>query len=575
MNRRDFFCGSAAAATAFAAASQARAQQSSSPKPSLENLARGAADLALHNAKVITLDPKRPTASAVLVREGKIVMIGSDAEVLRAAGSTPRYNAGGRTVMPGFVDNHCHVEDSCITADHHPSLRGLQSIEAMVERMRAHAQTRPKGEYLVFQGGGFPNNVSEKRWMTRQDIDRASTDHPIMVILGIHASILNTPAWKQSGYWEPGNDRNVLWTDGSPRMGSHIHRGPDGHPTGVGSEIWEFRPKYTAEQYKESMRRHFKDWFLSKGLTSITTIPNESPGEFQALQELQREGGLPSRFRVYPIVPHASPLAHFTGPGFTTGLGDAMMRFGGVKFFIDNGSDGMGGRQPDLKWTREGLTEALIQCQRGNIQTIMHVVTPDGMDLTLDCLEAAQKAYPRDIRHRIDHLTPTDINQIRRTKALNVTLGITAPQAPPSNAIPPPGGGYGRNHRYRTLLNEGVSTILVLDAAGPGGYYEVWRGIANVVSESGKGGSAAPGEAVTLDEAMRMWTLWPAESNGEGHEKGSLEVGKYGDMIVLSADPRGKSSFDLYKIQTETTICGGAITFEVPPGRAAPAPTRG
>jgi|SRR5579863_3329763 len=115
-----------------------------------------------------------------------------------------------------------------------------------------------------------------------------------MVLLGIHASVLNTRAWKQTGYWEPGNDQNVRWkSDGTPRMGSYIHRDASGHPSGLATEVWDFRPGYKVEQYKASMRRHFKEWFLSKGLTSIVTIQDTAPNEFLALQELQQEGGLP------------------------------------------------------------------------------------------------------------------------------------------------------------------------------------------------------------------------------------------------------------------------------------------
>jgi hypothetical protein len=239
-----------------------------------------------------------------------------------------------------------------------------------------------------------------------------------------------------------------------------------------------------------------------------------------------------------------------------------MLRFGGVKLFVDNGSDGMGHPRADIKWTREGLTDTLTRCQRAGLQTIMHVVTADGLALTLDCLEAAQRAFPRSLRHRIDHLTPTDIEQIRRVKSLGVTLGITAPQLPAGAAVPAtPNGPYSRRHRYRTLLDEGVSTILVLDAAGPGGYYDVMRGIANVINEVGKGGSAVPGESVTLEEALRMWTLLPAEANGEAHEKGSIEVGKWGDFAVLSADPRGRSSADVYSTTIEATILGGNVVF--------------
>lgn len=169
---------------------------------------------------------------------------------------------------------------------------------------------RDLGSGMQASAAEFPDGVSEKRWLNRRDLDAATEDHPVMVVLGIHASILNTRAWKETGYWEPGNEANVRWKgDGTPRAGSFIHRDESGHPIGLATEVWDFRPGYSVEQYKTSMRRHFKDWFLSKGLTSITTIQDTAPNEFLALQELQREGGLPVRLRVYPVAPH--------GPGTT------------------------------------------------------------------------------------------------------------------------------------------------------------------------------------------------------------------------------------------------------------------
>jgi len=561
MQRREFLAGGSAALGAAAAGPAGEAGAVSGAATTSAgpgSVAQG--NLALYNGRFITLGRARPTAEAVLIRDGRIVHVGTNREVRAAAGRSPDFDLRGRTVVPGFVDNHCHIEDSCLVGDEHPNLNGQRSIPAMIEYMRAHAQRLPDGATAVFTAFGFPDIVTEKRWLTREDLDAVSDSRPVMVLLGVHASILNTAAWKMTGYWEPGNESKVLWSDGSPRLGSHIYRDSAGHPTGIGTEIWDFRPHYTAEAYKRSIRRHFKDWFLAKGLTSMTTIPNDSPGQFQALQELQREGAMPARLRVYPIIPHSLPLSSVEILGLQTGLGDGMLRFGGVKLFVDNGWDGMSGSRSDLKWTREGLTDALTRCQRAGLQVIMHVVTAEGMALTLDCIEAARQAAPRALRHRIDHLTPTDLAQIRRVRSLDVTLGITAPRVAPGT--PPAGiGAYSRRHRYRTLLAEGVSTILVLDAAGPGGNYEVFQGIANVVNDVDAGGTTPRGETVSLETALRMWTLWPAESNGEGHEKGSIEVGKFGDLAVLAADPRGLAISDLYALRVDATIVGGSVVF--------------
>jgi predicted amidohydrolase YtcJ len=104
--------------------------------------------------------------------------------------------------------------------------------------------------------------------------------------------------------------------------------------------------------------------------------------------------------------------------------------------------------------------------------------------------------------------------------------------------------------------------IAVLDAAGPGGNYHPMQGIANMVTEQSAGGAAPPGEAVTLEEALRMWTLWPARNNSEDFEKGSIERGKLGDFAVLSGDPRGRSAEEIHSIEVAATIVGGEVVYE-------------
>jgi predicted amidohydrolase YtcJ len=307
------------------------------------------------------------------------------------------------------------------------------------------------------------------------------------------------------------------------------------------------------------MRRHFSDWFLSKGLTTIVTLQDTAPNEFLALQELQQEGGLPVRLRVYPIAPHAIGLDDLIRVGWRTGFGDDMFRFGGVKFFIDGiASDYMGRSIVDLKWTSDMLTGALTKCQRGGLQAIMHVVTVEGWDMVLDSLEAAKREAPGELRHRVDHRTITDETRLRRAKALGLTCGITAPR---QRLGTPGAGAYARLHRYRTLVSMDMA-IAVLDAAGPGGNYHPMQGIANMVTEQSEGGAAPAGESVTLDQALRMWTLWPARNNFEDHDKGSIEVGKFGDFAVLSADPRHRPGREIYDITTVATIVGGKVVYE-------------
>ena len=520
-------------------------------------------DLLIANAKIITLDARSSVAEAALVRDGRIVAVGNYKALRASASTTPQYDAGGRVVIPGFVDNHCHVESACVVADEEPSLHGSGSIAEMIAKLRARAAVTPKGEWVVMQGfpGDFPGGVTEKRWINRQDLDQASQDHPVMVLLGVHASVMNSLAWRQTGYWDGANAEKVRWRgDGSVRRGSFIHRDEAGHPSGLATEVWDFVPPFSVAQYKASVTRHFKDWFLAKGLTSITTLQDAAPAEMMALQALQQEGLLRARLRVYPMVPQAIALQDITRVGWRTGFGNEMFRFGGVKLFVDGaGSDFQGHEVADLKWTDQGLAEALTSCQQGQLQTIMHVVTKAGWAQALDALETAQRLAPAALRHRIDHLTMTDDGLIERARQLGVVCGVTAPRFKPgSRAAAGPGA---RLHRYRTLAEKGM-LIAVLDAAIPGGAYHPMQGVANMIAELKDGGAAPEGEALTLEQALRAWTLWPAQANFEGHLKGSIEPGKLGDFTVLSQDPFNRAPAEVYDIGTTATIVGGEVVYQ-------------
>ena len=140
-------------------------------------------------------------------------MVGDTREVRAHAGGAQEFDAQGRVVIPGFVDNHCHVEDSCVVGDSEPTLRGIASIADMVAKVRSVAAGVPKGDWVLMQAAAsdFPGHVSERRWLNRQDLDSATDEHPVMVVLGIHASIMNTRAWKKTGYWEAGRDDHVKW----------------------------------------------------------------------------------------------------------------------------------------------------------------------------------------------------------------------------------------------------------------------------------------------------------------------------------------------------------------------------
>src|SRR5437868_8341940 len=188
MNRRDFLA-SCAVAGLFGAKSGA-AQELALRQPVIKQRASLGQDLAILNGRIWTMDERQPRAQAVFVRAGRIVHVGSNAEVRKLAGGVPRFDAGGRAVLPGFIDSHTHMETSSyyfagLQADiHTPPLSTLEQIFAV---MRQKAASTPAGGWVIGRGSyGLTLVVPEKRMPTRLEMDAISDRHPVIVMAGLH-----------------------------------------------------------------------------------------------------------------------------------------------------------------------------------------------------------------------------------------------------------------------------------------------------------------------------------------------------------------------------------------------------
>jgi predicted amidohydrolase YtcJ len=227
LNRRKFFRYGMAGAAGFAASQRFRAQAQT----------RGATgDLAIINARIMTLETTQPKAEAALVNGGRIALVGSNDDVKSAARDARVFDAGGRTVVPGFIDAHCHMEVTAAAlmycADvHTPPLKNIPEIQAA---LRAWAARVPPPQWIVGRGDfSFENDIVEKRLPNRLELDAVSTDRPVMVFAGRHITIVNTRGLKEMGVWEP---------DSKLPRGTLVHRDATGVPTGICTEVFYFQP---------------------------------------------------------------------------------------------------------------------------------------------------------------------------------------------------------------------------------------------------------------------------------------------------------------------------------------------
>ena len=555
MKRRDFIrAGATVGAGAFLSGGRfpATSGQSVATAVTSDETARWQRDLAVVNARVVTLEAESPMAEAVLIRAGRIAVVGSSDQVLVETGNAPVYDATGHTVVPGFVDPHVHFEMACNAlsyqvACHTPPFTSLGEIKDV---LRAKATSTPPAEWIVGRGSfGMAGRVEEGRLPLREELDAITSNHPLVLYSGFHVAMLNTRGLRELG----------LWTDDSnlPR-GAMLHRDASGKPTGIATEIWPMVPGYSAEQVMASLADHVTDLYVSKGITSVSTLPL-SGTDLIADQAMQDSGALPIRLRAYYHVPHLLSLDDFIGLGLVRGFGTDMFRIGGVKIFVDGaGSDGLGRRFADLKWTQDELDAFVLRAHRHGIQLMMHAVTNPGQRMIEAAVEASLSEVT-EMRPRIEHGGEVeDIDRVRRLARLGIIPIITPPQQRgvwPRAQLP-------RTPLYRTLVAEQVMPAACSDATGTVPVFSPLGAIASLVTRLAEGGGAPPDEELTFDDALRMHTIWAARSGFEEHDRGSVKVGKLGDLAILSADHTQMFGADLYDLQVDATVLGGEIVFE-------------
>ena len=431
---------------------------------------------------------------------------------------------GYGTVMPGFVDGHTHIEAFAESMDFQSSLDpAFKTIEQNLAALRAAVSTTPPARWVIGRAlASLPRQVAEQRMPNRAEMGSVSTMRPVALFAGPHVASLNTAAFKALKAWTYEEERALRWRDGSPLHGSFIHRDGNGAPTGVATElqelIWQLQP-YTPGEREASCSHHAKQEYAARGITSLTLISGAIE-RTDAIASAYRRGLMPLRARRFYLTPQAIGFDDVKRSGVTSGDGDDMLRFGGIKIFADGaGHDGMGSRIDDVKWTLQSLSALLTRCAESGYPTIIHTITPGALKLVLAAHREAQRRSPVRLRHRLDHLPfLQDAEDVRLIKELGLGVGLT--RASRGDARPHPAPDY------RALLDAGVKVQLVSDSAGSFSNFSPLEGIASMVAPVSEGG------------------VLPS-------------VGKLGDFVVLSADPWSLQGGALFDIRIETVIVGG------------------
>ena len=517
------------------------------------------ADLALIDGNVITMDSSQPSVEAIAIKKDRIVKVGTNEEINPWIGKdTEIIHLNGRTAVPGLIDSHIHVADfgKVLTWI---DLQDVNSIEEMQRRIRKRVQQIHKGRWIIGNGWNQTSFI-EKRYPNLQDLNEASPENPVILYHQCgRVCVVNSKALELAG---------VTKETRAPSGGKIEKNAETGEPTGILREnatdlVWKTIPASSEEEIMEAASLACKK-IVEAGVTSIHWIVTAS-NEISIIKRLGTENKLP--LRVHIIAP-ANILDKTNGSVSILDAGDKL----GVKVFVDGSLAARTAalREPysddqktkgQLLYSQEELNALVVNAHKANVRLVMHAMGDQAIDMTLTAIEKALVEVPRkNHRHRIEHASVLNNDLIQRIKKLGMIVSVQ-PKCVISefsvwSAINRLGSKRARLlYPLKTLTKEGILVIGGSDC--PMEPLSPLLGIQAAVTRQ-----FFAEEQITIDEALRMYTVNAAYASFEEKSKGSIEEGKLADVTILSDDPRKTPPSKIGDIKVTMTIVGGKVVYQ-------------
>ena len=533
-------------------------------------------DFAIINGNVHTFNSKDDSVEAVAVAGGKIVCVGTTKSVRDLLNKDSKIiDVQGKTVLPGFVESHCHPSMAGLRLCFEVDVRNAHSIDEIVDLLRQKAQTLPNGKWI--KGFGYNDQrLEEHRHPTRWDLDKATTAHP--VFLGRtdgHLAVTNSLGL---------NMAKITKNTTDPAGGRLDRDLKSGEPTGVLREtaqghVKALIPPYSVEEIKDGLVvacRQLAAW----GITSFHDAGVEHDSLI-AYQELLAEKRLPLRVAMMipgnPMLELPGYLEELMALGIRAGFGNDRLRFYGTKFMCDGSMSGWTAalyepysNEPDeygiTVSSEEELTNGIVEAHKAGLRPVTHAIGDRAIDIVLDAIEKALRKRP-DPNHRmsIEHCSLPTFEAIDRMKCLGVlpssSVGFIY-ELGPAHLV---GIGPQRLKRYfphRTYLEKGILSVGNSDWFVTSG--NIAQQIYGVVTRKAYTGEVIGSEqAISVKDALRLYTTNGAYASFEETSKGSIEPGKLADMVVLDRDIFAIPEDEIKEIKVETTIVGGEIVYNM------------
>jgi predicted amidohydrolase YtcJ len=546
------------------------------------------ADLVVVNAKVVTVDPSSRIAEAVAVRGGMFVAVGNQADVEPLIGPRTRViSAGGRTVVPGLIESHVHALGVAQGEAVQPyvSFPDIPTLQAWV---RARAETVPDGSW-IWTPRTFPPRLRERRFPTRAELDAVGPKHPV-VVDGAYALAVNTAALRAAA---------ITPTTPNPPGGA-IVRDAAGEPSGllrnVGALLLRFDTRTGGGRPPLDWLARVHERYAAVGITSIVERAASVEG-YSAYEQLHAQGRLQLRAVVTLLAASdgtADGTERFLGTvPASFRAGNDRLKGGALKVFADGGilsgtafmrqpwgpaaAALYGLANPDdrgfLTLSPDKMLAIVRTAHRHGWQACAHVTGDAGVDAVLDAFEAVNREAPIGPRRfTLIHADFANVAAARRAAALNVIVDTQPAWYYKDGDVLAEVLGEGRVRALigvRQWIDGGVRVVLNsdhmfgLDPNTSLNPFNPFLTMDVAVTRRTEGGRViGPEQAITREQALRMMTINAAYLTFDETRKGSIEVGKLGDLAVLSEDLLTVPAERIREIVADATVVGGRVIYE-------------